>query len=339
MNEQSTAAVATVSSVPDTALERADRSVRGPNDALAVLPDIGSPEAFQARIERDERMRHILRDYVKRNMHEGHHFYTELGSTKLEKPALKGDGAHQIASLFKLIFGQPHQEEKYFDDGHYQCKTTIDIFNAEGFRIATGLGICTTRESKYRWRKESRTCPDCGAAAIFKDNKSPQGGWYCWMKRDGCGAKFQADDPAIEEQKIGRVENTDLADSYNTVAKMSLKRAKVGGICQVPLVSELFVPDDADDDEDLPAKTQSREVKPQPLNQKNAAKAPSVPQSIAKAVDLANKLVLNHGVEPEDLARQFLPENVESFDKLNELQAAAVVPSLVELLNAKVNGK
>lgn len=336
MNEQSTAAAMTIDSspVPENA-----------NNGLAVLPDIGSPEAFQARIERDERMRHILRDYVKRNMHEGHHFYTELGSTKLEKPALKGDGAHQIASLFKLIFGQPHQEEKYFDDGHYQCKTTIDIFNAEGFRIATGLGICTTRESKYRWRKESRTCPDCGAAAIFKDNKSVNGGWYCWMKRDGCGAKFQAGDPAIEDQKIGRVENTDLADSYNTVAKMSLKRAKVGGICQVPLVSELFVPDDADDEEDPPAKSQSREAKQQPQNQKSPPKGgtpnekPSVPQSVAKAVELSEKLIAYDDVEFEDLAVQFLPEGVSKFEDLNELQAATIVPALVELLNAKVNGK
>jgi hypothetical protein len=338
MNEQSTAAVMTVdgSPVPDVQ-----------NNALAVLPDIGSPEAFKARIAREEQMRKILRDYVQRNLVEGHHFYTELGSTKLEKPALKGDGAHNIASLFKLIFGPPHQEEKYFDDGHYQCRTTIGVFNIDGACIATGIGICTTREAKYRWRKESRKCPDCGVEAIMKDNKSLQGGWYCWAKRNGCGAKFVAADPRITEQQIGRVENTDLADSYNTVAKMSLKRAKVGGICQVPLVSELFVPDDdgdADDETDRqpqqrPAanNTQQRRT-PQPAAT-TAPEKPSVPQSVGKAMALAKKLVDDHSVDPEELAVQFLPEGVARFDDLNELQAATIVPALAELLTAKANGK
>ena len=332
MNDtQSTAAVAVVSPVPET------------DNSLAVLPDIGSPEAFKARIEREQQMRNILRDYVKQNLKEGHHFYTELGTTKLEKPALKGDGAHNICSLFKLIFGVPQQQETYFPDGHYQVRTTIDIFNVNGDRISTGIGICTTRESKYRWRKESRTCPDCGMAAIFKDNQSAEGGWYCWKKRDGCGAKFKAGDARIVDQQIGRVENTDLADSYNTVAKMSLKRAKVGAVCQVPLVSELFVPGEDDEDEGTAGTPARHEPKGRTASARRsdepADKSVRGPASAtAKAVELARKLI-EQGVEEEDLVRQFLPEGVATFDQLNDLQAAAVVPGLAELLNAKVNGK
>lgn len=316
------------------------------SQSLTVLPGMGSPEAFEARVKLDGKMRKILRDYVRDKMLLGHHFYTELGSTKLEKPALKQEGAHNIASLFKLIFGPPVQSEKYFDDGHYQCDTTIDIYNGAGERIATGVGICTTRESKYRWRKESRTCPKCSAAAIFKDNKN--GGWYCWAKRDGCGAQFRKDSPEvaqIEEQKIGRVENPDIADSYNTVKKMSLKRAKVGGICQVPLVSEIFVPDeDSDDDDDGPppvkAKTAAASAsasagkpaatKPQPEQQQ--------PENVArlKAIELWNKLVKNHGVDVEALTVQFLPEGVATVEDLTEDQAFDVVPGLVDLLNSKI---
>jgi hypothetical protein len=320
-----------------------DAEIQERSGGLAVLPDIGSPEAFKARIDREEQMRKILQDYVRRNMKAGHHFYTELGSTKLEKPALKQEGAHNVASLFKLIFGVPVQEEKYFDDGHYQCKTTIDVYNAQGERIATGLGICTTKESKYRWRKESRTCPTCGAPAIFKDNQSPTIAWYCWAKRDGCGAKFKKDSAEakqIEEQKIGRIENPDLADSYNTVTKMSLKRAKVGAICQVPLVSEIFAPgedDEDDDDNQPPAKAKAAAAT---SNTSAPSAPPLTPQQesfVKKAAELANKLVTTYGVEMEDLSTQFLPEGVARFEDLTEDQAEPIVGNLVELVNSKIS--
>lgn len=317
-----------------------------PETGLTVLPDVMTPEAFEARIKLEGRMRKILTAYVKDNLKEGHHYYTKLGNQELEKPGLKKEGAYNIASLFKLIFGPPVQNERYFEDGHYQCDTTIDIFNGMGERIATGVGICTTRESKYRWRKESRTCPDCGAAAIFKDKKR-EGGWYCWTKRDGCGAQFKAGDPRIEEQQIGRVENTDLADSYNTVRKMSLKRAQTGGICQVPLVSEIFAPHEDDEDDDdrdhSPANTRTNRENQPRSNGSGQSSAPQPVQqqvnSIKTVVDLTKKLVENHGVEPTALVEQFLPEDIGRFEDLSEEQAAGIAPLLVSLINSKLEEK
>jgi hypothetical protein len=42
-------------------------------------------------------------------------------------------------------------------------------------------------------------------------------------------------------------------------------------------------------------------------------------------MDLAYKLQKDHGVEAEDLARQFLPEGVLKFSDLNEEQAKEAV--------------
>lgn len=217
--------------------------VRTESQPLSVLPTEMSPEVFAARIERDEQMRSILKDYVKRNLVEEHHFSRKLGTMTLPKPMLLQEGARNICSLFKLFFGEPRLDETYLEGGHYRVRTHIALFNAEGRQIASGDAVCSTLEPKYAYRTGQRECPECHVPAIMKDNKSANGGFYCWAKKDGCGAKFAADDTRITEQKIGRVDNPDKAELENTVLKMSIKRAKVAAVCDVAMVSEIFAPD------------------------------------------------------------------------------------------------
>lgn len=45
-------------------------------------------------------------------------------------------------------------------------------------------------------KKEFGTCPDCGASAIIKGKAEFGGGYLCWKKEGGCGAKFQTDPAA-----------------------------------------------------------------------------------------------------------------------------------------------
>ena len=79
-------------------------------------------------------------------------------------------------------------------------------------------------ESKYRWRQAKRQCPSCGAEAIIRGKAEYGGGWLCWKKQNGCGAKFAATAPEIVAQVADRIENPDLADTFNTVLKMAKKR-------------------------------------------------------------------------------------------------------------------
>lgn len=270
--------------------------VKTESQPLSVLPAEMSPEVFQARIEREEQMRSMIQKYVKRNMTEGYHFSNTLGPTKLPKPMLLQEGARNICSLLKLFFGEPQTTEVYLDGGHYRVRTHIALFNADGRQIASGDAVCSTMESKYAYRTGQRECPECHFPAIMKDNKSANGGFYCWAKRDGCGAKFAADDARITEQKIGRVDNPDKAELENTVLKMSIKRAKVAAVCDVAMVSEIFAPEGPDGDDDRPPqnskpaannKTQHPHVEPHaPIDDKSNAEATDDSALIAEINDL-----------------------------------------------------
>lgn len=249
--------------------------VRTEPQPLSVLPAEMSPEVFQASIQRKEQMRGMLKDYVKRNMVAEHHFSTKLGTMTLPKPMLLQEGARNICSLFNLFFGEPQLVETYLEGGHYRVRSHIKLFNAEGRQIASGDAVCSTLEPKYAYRTGQRECPECHMPAIMKDNKTANGGFYCWAKKDGCGAKFAADDVRITEQKIGRVDNPDKAELENTVLKMSIKRAKVAAVCDVAMVSEIFAPE-APDDETRPPQNS----KPQVTTNQNPPKTqPVVPTS------------------------------------------------------------
>jgi hypothetical protein len=325
MNESTAAATSEALSVPEHQ-----------NRSIAILPDIRTPEAFQAEIERDKQMRKILSDYVRDEMKEGFHFSKSIGTMALPKPMLLQEGARNICSLFKLTFGQPDIIETELPDDHYRVRAHVDIYNRAGDRIASGDGICSTREVKYAYRKGERVCPNCNMPSVYKDKK-PNGGFYCWAKKDGCGATFTEDDERITGQTIGRVENPDIADLRNTVLKMAVKRAKVGAVSDVPLVSEIFAPESDDDDDPRPPARTTATPRAS-AGKSTSAPQSSAPSSVTRAVELSKKL-LDKGVELEDLVTQFLPEGVPSFDLLTEEQAAEVIPGMSSLINAKLNEK
>jgi hypothetical protein len=209
---------------------------------LSVLGQM-TPEVFEAQIKREEQMREVLKDYVKRNMKDGYHYSSDLGGTKLAKPMLLQEGSRNICSLLKLFFGEPVIDEKWLEGDHYRVRAHVGLFNAEGRQITSGDGICSTRETKYAYRKGERECPNCHSTAIIKGKAQYGGGWLCFDKKGGCGTKFSDGDPAIEAQVIGRVDNPDKADIENTVLKMAVKRAKSAAVCDVPMVSEIFAPE------------------------------------------------------------------------------------------------
>lgn len=117
------------------------------------------------------------------------------------------------------------------------------LSRVSGRAVSAGVGSCSTMESKYRYRKAERTCPECGKAAIIKGKAEYGGGWVCFKKKDGCGAKFRDGDQAIESQESGRIENVDIYDQRNTVLKMGKKRAYVDAAITMANLSEFFTQD------------------------------------------------------------------------------------------------
>lgn len=158
------------------------------------------------------------------------------------KPTLLKPGAEKLGVLFQLDVQL--ENEKHFDGDHLTVVSRATVYHApSGTRLGSGEGLCSTREAKYAWRKGERVCPACGAAAIIKGKAEFGGGWLCWKKRDGCGAKFNDGETVIEGQNVDKVPNPELADCWNTVEKMASKRARIDAVLAVTGASALFAQD------------------------------------------------------------------------------------------------
>lgn len=166
-----------------------------------------------------------------------------------EKRTLLKPGAEKLTTFFGLSTrfelleriedwtGERHGGEPFFYY-LYRCRLMRgDVL------IAEGDASCNSREAKYRWREAQRACPACGQAAIIKGKEDFGGGWLCWKKKGGCGAKFPDGDHAIESQQTGRVFNPDIADQVNTIQKMAQKRSLVGAVLLAVNASEFFTQD------------------------------------------------------------------------------------------------
>jgi hypothetical protein len=206
-------------------------AVRETSSDVAVRPDM-TIEELVGQVQ-------LIQDAMKVVMQDGVHYGVIPGT---EKPTLYKPGAEKLCLLFRLDPEYGIQET--YDGNHYTVRATCTLFHvATGNRQGSGEGLCTTKEKRYASRSAGRVCPACGKDAIIKGKEEYGGGWVCFKKKDGCGAKFSDDDPVIVGQATGTVENPELPDLYNTVLKMACKRALVAAVLNVTAASDLFTQD------------------------------------------------------------------------------------------------
>ena len=217
------------------------------NRGLSVVPHFEiTPAEAQARMAE-------FVAYVKAQMVEGSD-YGVIPGTAGSKPTLLKPGAEKLCNLFGLTIEQTvtQRVERWEDPGLfvYEVSTTLRSMRT-GVVVAHGLGSCNSKESRYRWRQGQRLCPHCGKDAIIKGRAEyakgqkghEQGGWLCFAKRGGCGAKFADADQTILGQSVERVENPDLFDVVNTILKMAGKRSLVDAVLKATRASGLFTQD------------------------------------------------------------------------------------------------
>jgi len=218
--------------------ERALATIHGQGQAIAGLGEM----SVQAVVDRKRKIVEVMEAVMK----DGEHYGQIPGCGP--KPTLLKAGAEVLAMTFGLA---PAFDIERTDlpNGHreYQVVCTLTHI-ATGAVVAQGVGCGSTMESKHRWRGGARVCPECGKTTIIKGKAEYGGGWLCFAKKGGCGAKWKEGDAAIEDQSIDRVENPDPADQYNTVLKMAKKRAQVDCTLTACGASDLL----AQDLEDLP---------------------------------------------------------------------------------------
>jgi hypothetical protein len=148
-----------------------------------------------------------LKALVKSSLQAGMDYGVIPGTGK--KPTLLQPGAEKIALMLGITLRHDVTTSQ-LQGGHREVTVVAHaILRKTGEEVGDGIGICSTMESKYRYRNDWE----------HKVNGKP-----------------------------GKVENRDVADVWNTVAKMAEKRADIDCVKRVASASEFFT----QDLEDLP---------------------------------------------------------------------------------------
>jgi hypothetical protein len=201
-----------------------------------------------------------------------------------DKPGLFQPGAQKLLMTFQLTDHVLEERVTDFPGYHREYSFRIGVKATNG-KMWEGVGTCSTLESKHRYRGGARKCPECGKPAIIKGRKEYGGGWLCFGKKGGCGAKWDDGDQVIESQSEEKIENDNPADCWNTARKMGFKRALVHAAINATNTSELW----SQDLEDLggngnemppPASTQGKAgaTKSTPNAQSTAGSRQNAPQ-------------------------------------------------------------
>lgn len=216
---------------------------------------------------------------MKAVMREGEHYGVIPGTGRKDpetgkeegKPTLLKPGAEKLCFLFRLA---PSYEiaETDLPGGHksFQVRCRLHHMPTGGL-VAEGVGICTTLEGKYRYRKE-----------VLKDENDqpiPVPGSY-WKDRNPDklgGRQFSVTKQDGKWYVAHRVEYDNPADYYNTVVKMACKRALVAATLNATAASDIFTQDLEDTPEEVreepppvarpeppPARRKAETPKPQP---------------------------------------------------------------------------
>jgi hypothetical protein len=174
-----------------------------------------------------------VREVQRKVMTDGQHYGIVPGTPK---PSLWKPGAEILGMVFRL---DPQFESTETRDGdHLTVNVKCTLYHQpSGQRIGSGLGSCSTKESKYAFRN-------------------------AWESVNG-------------KQVKKSVANDKLADQYNTVLKMAVKRAHVAAILFATCASEIFT-QDLEDMADVGHAPQPAKAKPKPAATKSAPAADDV---------------------------------------------------------------
>lgn len=255
---------------------------------------------------------------------------------KPAKPTLLKAGAEKLCLMFRL---SPKYEIVSSTETRELISFTIRCLLEHiptGAIIATGLGSCNSRESKYL-RPAPKKCPLCSKETIFK-SKQDSGGWYCWNKKGGCGAQFKDGDEAIEKQDGGIA---DPADLHNTILKMGCKRSLVAAVLNGTAASDCFSQDLDDLTEKAaeytppPAKEEAKASSPKDTSPRTGTSAPVVSARTAPVqgtTTTTGEATRTSSVSSQGTSKDYVPANtikVAKGDKMVSVELGKEVIALV----------
>jgi hypothetical protein len=209
--------------------------------ATGEIVEMGALSAQQIRNQVN-----LIQEVMREVMQDGQHYGKVPGCG--EKPTLLKPGAEKLSMVFRLrpIIKEQGEDVKvmHLENGHRDYTVYCHVFNMAGIEMSTGVGSCSTMESKYRYR---------GGQKTPTDRQVPKEYWN--LKKAGKTREAQdlIGGPGYSAGKVNgvwmvcevgeKMDNPDIADVYNTVLKMAKKRAYVDGILSATGASDIFTQD------------------------------------------------------------------------------------------------
>ena len=206
----------------------------------------------------------LIQEIMREVMTEGQHYGKIPGCG--DKPTLLKPGAEKLSITFRLrpiIDNDRDIQIEQLPNNHINVRVYCHILSATGLELATGIGSCSSMESKFRYR---------GGEKVGTGQPIPKEYWN--LKKAGKtreaqesigGAGFGVGkiDGVWQICEIGeKMENPDISDVHNTVLKMGKKRAYVDGILSATAASDIFTQDIEDLEEEKPENEISVKTKP-----------------------------------------------------------------------------
>lgn len=192
-----------------------------PMRAIARVDD--RPLDAQAIKSQVNLIQSIMKDVMIKDVH----FGTIPGT---DKPTLLKAGAEKLCLTFRLAVGL-NVTERELGNGHREYEVRCTLTSPTGHVVGEGLGVCSTMESKFRYRWDSTGRP---VPKEYWDKRDPEllgGSQFVPRKKDGQWFIFQ------------RAAHDNPADYYNTCAKMAKKRAHVDATITATAASDIFAQD------------------------------------------------------------------------------------------------
>ena len=212
-----------------------------PDNGLAVA---GSSPAMVVRDQVNK-----IQELMNGVLQDGQHYGKIPGCG--DKPTLLQPGAEKIALMFGWAASYEVSKESLVG-GHREYDVTCNLTSRDtGALVGSGIGLCSTMESKYRYRRGDSF--ELTGDPIPQDARQKKAEY----RRQGLGMKkVDGQWEWVRYLSEGRDENPDIADTYNTVLKMAKKRALVDAVKSTAAASDIFT----QDIEDLPQQADPRPV-------------------------------------------------------------------------------
>lgn len=214
----------------------------------------------------------LIQEVMRDVMQEGQHYGKIPGCG--DKPTLLKPGAEKLSLTFRLrpiIDNDRDIAVESLGDGHREIRVYCHVMNMAGVELATGVGSCSTMEAKYRYRGGEKIPTGRSVPAEYWNFKKAGNMIKAKESLGGEGFGVAKVDGAWQICQIGeKMDNPDIADTYNTVLKMAKKRAYVDGILSATGASDIFT----QDIEDMPHLATAAPVEPDQASTKPSVSMP-----------------------------------------------------------------